>query len=218
MAKRFTDTEKWRDKWFRSLNPLEKLLFIYLVDNCDNAGVIEIDYSFWAYQVGCDNSEIIKAFNGLSKCTEVVGEWCWIENFLRHQKNLPLNETNNAHKQILSLLDEHKNRFISSIKFQYFLGANKGLNRPIGNSNDKVKVKVDENELIKNRYLIESQCRLHQCKEEEIIKHIKRFYLKNYASIETEKSIDEVIAHCTNWLAKQDIKKYLAPKKHWNAE
>ncbi len=43
MATRFTETNKWKDKWFRSLDPLEKVLFIYLIDNCDNAGFIEID-------------------------------------------------------------------------------------------------------------------------------------------------------------------------------
>ena len=43
MAKRFTDTDIWKKKWFRKL-PLEiKLLWCYLKDSCDHAGVIEFD-------------------------------------------------------------------------------------------------------------------------------------------------------------------------------
>lgn len=44
--KRFTDTNKWRDPWFRGLSGPAKMLWFYLCDNCDAVGVIEIDYKF----------------------------------------------------------------------------------------------------------------------------------------------------------------------------
>ena len=218
MGKRFTDTEKWKDKGFRSLTPIQKLLFIYLLDNCDNAGFIEVDIEFWSYQLKTKEHELLCEFNDMKRTIEVVGSWCWIPNFIKHQKNLPLNKSNNAHKQIISLIEEHKSKFIASLKFKQFLGANEGLNSPIGKGIVKVKVKVKESDLLENRRLIESQCRLHQCKEDEIKRHISRFYLKNYASSETDKTLEEIISHCTNWLAKQDIKKYIEPQKHWNEE
>ena len=153
-----TDTNKWKDKWFRALDPLEKILFIYLTENCNNAGFIEKDIEFWAYQIGADDTDILDAFKGLNNSIEIVGDWCWIVNFLKHQRNLPLNESNNAHKQIISLINEHKNKFISSIKFKEFLGANLGLIRPLvtySNSNSIVLVKE---EILKDKIWIEQIC------------------------------------------------------------
>ena len=42
--KRFTETNKWADPWFRKLSNQAKLLWFYLVDHCDNIGLVEIDY------------------------------------------------------------------------------------------------------------------------------------------------------------------------------
>lgn len=41
--KRFTDTQKWKDAWFSELPPTMKLLWLYLLDTADSAGVV--DYS-----------------------------------------------------------------------------------------------------------------------------------------------------------------------------
>jgi len=43
MGIRFTETEKWADKLFRKWKPETKLLFLFIVDNCDCAGFWEID-------------------------------------------------------------------------------------------------------------------------------------------------------------------------------
>jgi uncharacterized phage protein (TIGR02220 family) len=50
--KRFTETNKWGDVWFRKLSPSAKLLWQWLCDNCDAAGVIEPDYELAAFQIG----------------------------------------------------------------------------------------------------------------------------------------------------------------------
>jgi hypothetical protein len=41
--KRMTETNKWSDPWFRKLSHQAKLLWFYLVDHCDNIGLVEID-------------------------------------------------------------------------------------------------------------------------------------------------------------------------------
>jgi hypothetical protein len=43
MAKRFTDTEKWRKPWYRKLSSENKVLWQYFLDNCDHAGIIKLD-------------------------------------------------------------------------------------------------------------------------------------------------------------------------------
>lgn len=50
--KRFTETNKWRDPWFRKLSPTAKHLFQWLVDNCDNAGVIDLDLEAASFDIG----------------------------------------------------------------------------------------------------------------------------------------------------------------------
>jgi len=39
MAKRYTDTEKWKDDWFVSLNNDYRIIWQWLLDNCNHAGI-----------------------------------------------------------------------------------------------------------------------------------------------------------------------------------
>ena len=39
MAKRFTDTDKWKDEWYTDLPNDYKIIWQYLLDTCDNAGI-----------------------------------------------------------------------------------------------------------------------------------------------------------------------------------
>ncbi len=50
--KRFTETLKWNDPWFRKLKPEAKLLWYWILDNCDAAGVIEPDMELATFQIG----------------------------------------------------------------------------------------------------------------------------------------------------------------------
>lgn len=50
--KRFTETQKWSDPWFMDLSLVAKLLWFYLLDNCDNSGVIRFNPKLAAVQIG----------------------------------------------------------------------------------------------------------------------------------------------------------------------
>lgn len=51
MAKRFTDTTKWRNEWFRTLPDRAKLAWIFLCDECDKAGIMKIDWGLASFQL-----------------------------------------------------------------------------------------------------------------------------------------------------------------------
>lgn len=59
MAKRFTDTNIWKNqKWFKRLQPIHKLFWKYLTDSCDHAGVWKIDYLAITDDLGIEDFSI----------------------------------------------------------------------------------------------------------------------------------------------------------------
>lgn len=52
MAKRFTDTDKWRKPWFRSLSLEARTVWGYLTDNCDHAGIWPAAFDLMSGDVG----------------------------------------------------------------------------------------------------------------------------------------------------------------------
>ena len=136
MAKRFSETDKWQDEWFSELKPFNKLIFLFLVDRCDNAGFFEINARLSSFLIGITIEQFEQGLAGLNKCLikSNDGKKIWLKNFIQHQKNLPLNPINNAHKQIIFLLNSNKDNFDFDFKN---LGANEGLISPLGKGNDK---------------------------------------------------------------------------------
>lgn len=57
MAKRLTDSTKWNDSWFTNLPMDIKLVWIYLLDTCDHAGVYKTNIKLLKFQTGSERSE-----------------------------------------------------------------------------------------------------------------------------------------------------------------
>ena len=63
MAKRFTDNQKWSKSWFMDLTLEEKLLWIYMTDSCDHAGIWEVNWKLTSFMVGFQVTQLPKAFD-----------------------------------------------------------------------------------------------------------------------------------------------------------
>ncbi len=141
MSYRFTNTDKWGDAWFANLKPIEKLLFMYLTDNCDIAGFIEINFRKWAAEIDTDRSIIEEAFKGLARGYIISsdGDCIFIRNYLKHQKNLPLNENNKMHQGIIARFNLYLHKFecqyVDDLINRGLQGACKGLSSPTGKGN-----------------------------------------------------------------------------------
>ena len=158
MAYRFTNTEKWKDSWFSNLKQIEMLLFIYLCENCDIAGFIEINYKRWASDLNSSESTIKESIKGLERGLIISndGECLYIKNFIKHQKNLPLNENNRAHIGIIKRFEMYRYKFdiqdINDFILRGLKAPSKGLQSPrgigIGNNNiyNNTNIKEEEKE------------------------------------------------------------------------
>lgn len=130
--RRFTDTAKWDDPWFRGLSGPHKLVFLYVIDRCNNAGFWEYDEDAVIFHTKLKQETVEGACKALTRGLKGAGGWVWVKNFLKHQKNDELKLENPAHRQIISLLRDQLDRFSEIPEFQQFVAPYMGLVRPIG--------------------------------------------------------------------------------------
>lgn len=57
MAKRLSDSTKWADEWFTELPMDMKLVWLYILDMCDHAGVYKVNLRLLRFQTGTDRPE-----------------------------------------------------------------------------------------------------------------------------------------------------------------
>jgi hypothetical protein len=138
MAYRFTNTDKWNDTWFYELDLRQKAVFLYLCDLCDIAGFYEINIRRMAQDIGMSGADVKGALKGLHSriIYSVDGKYLFLRNFIKHQKNFPLNEGNRAHRGIIHSLTGKLQLFNFQSINEYFQspyeGASKGLQSPSG--------------------------------------------------------------------------------------
>lgn len=104
MAKRFTDTEKWKKKWYRELGSKLRDARQFILDNCDHAGIWEVDLvtlkHFTGQSVSID--EIKTSFNG--KVVELENDKIFIISFIEFQYGV-LKEESRPHQSVIRHLD-----------------------------------------------------------------------------------------------------------------
>ena len=113
MAKRFTDTEKWKKGFVRNLPPAYKLLWLYMLDDCDNAGVWQVEVEVASIRVGAklNEKEALKLFGNNVISFDGGTKW-FIKEFVKFQQGVnhiaELNSNSNPHKSILRIVEQYK--------------------------------------------------------------------------------------------------------------
>jgi hypothetical protein len=102
--KRFTETNKWQDPWFRKLPPQAKLLWLWLLDNCDCAGIIEPDKDLAGFMIGA-TEDLDSSFEAIADRIQWVGEKLVIPKFIRFQYGDKLNAKNSAHIGVIRRIE-----------------------------------------------------------------------------------------------------------------
>lgn len=145
MAKRFTDTDKWKKNVIKKMPPAYKLLWIYMCDDCDNAGIWHVDFDVAEIRIGEQISEEkAKEYFGDKIISIDKGEKWFIPGFIDFQYGV-LNIKNRAHESVIKKLEKYDllNEDLSVKDFSY-KPLNKPLASPLQGAKDKDKVKEEE--------------------------------------------------------------------------
>tara|TARA_R110000803_G_scaffold102336_2_gene170414 strand:- start:548 stop:1207 length:660 start_codon:yes stop_codon:yes gene_type:complete len=107
MPKRFTDTEKWKKGFIRSLPTKYKLLWLYILDDCNHAGLWDVDLEVAEIRIGAkiNTKEAIKYYSKNIKIFDNGNKW-FIPKFIEFQYG-QLNENVNAHKSVIRLIEKY---------------------------------------------------------------------------------------------------------------
>ena len=137
MSKRFTDSKKWDDPWFIDLSNEHKLLWIFILDKCDHAGIYKHSERLTRFMFGdVKFGDFIKVCNG--RLVSLKPYTYYVPKFNEFQYG-ELNPDNRVHKSVIDILEKE--------------GAYKGLISSMegckDKDKDKEKVKDKEKDNIK---------------------------------------------------------------------
>jgi hypothetical protein len=137
VANRLTDTEKWKDSWFRKLPGNLKLLYLFMVDTCDCAGIWQDQLADFNFQTGFNitHDEMERYFD--TKLIKISEEAYLIPRFVIFQQKGQFNpDRNKAHLGIKRRLDHYGISFNKLVDLaenkENDASALKGLQRGIG--------------------------------------------------------------------------------------
>ncbi len=108
MSKRLYDTGLWNKEWYRRLTPAEKAAWSYLLSECDNVGVLRVDFEHGNFLIGemIDWEGLPAKVNGNIKVLD-NGKW-WLSDFCAFQYgDLTQETTNRARMSHIALLKKH---------------------------------------------------------------------------------------------------------------
>lgn len=139
MAKRFTDTDKWKKPFFKKLKVQHKLLWFYILDDCDHAGIWHVDLEVVSLRVGeeINEKEALEDF-GENIIQFDNGDKWFIPDFVEFQYG-ELKETNRVHESVIKKLNKY--------------GLYKPLASPLQRAKDKeedIDIDKDKDEDIDN--------------------------------------------------------------------
>lgn len=181
MAKRFTDTNKYKKPFIRGLQGAYKLFWDYLYHECDHAGIWIVDFEIAQIYLGSDmqvnKSDALKFFNKNElRIIEINNGSKWfLPSFIDFQYN-ELSEANRAHNSVIKILNK------------YNLIDNKGLIRGLQAHKDKDKEKDKDKD--KENYIIlfekiDSELKIAEEFKEQILIWLKYKSEKNQSYKET---------------------------------
>ena len=107
MAKRFLDTNLFRKRWIRELDTDMKLFWVYLLTDCDHAGIWDVDVERASFQLNVNlmEVEILETFN--KKIVPFKRDKWFVPKFIEYQYG-ELNDNIRPHQSVIKILEKYK--------------------------------------------------------------------------------------------------------------
>ena len=165
-----------------------KLFWFYLLDNCDHAGIWEVDIELASFQMGVklDEARILKVFN--RKIVPFKTDKWFVPKFIVYQYG-ELNENNRVHNSVINILNKY--------------GLYKGRVSPLQGVKDKDKDK----DKVKDK---DKKSKKVQLKEIEIeLVELQKLFSSKDVKAEFEKWTDYMLSRGKTY------KNYSAAFRNW---
>jgi hypothetical protein len=178
MAKRFTETEKWKDNWFCNLTDNNKLFWLYILDNCNYAGIWEENLKLVQFYIK-DFKFDEKIYEG--RMIKLKNNKWFIPKFITFQYG-KLNPNIKPHLSVINLLKKE------DINVNPYVTLTKGLGKGYITPKDKDKDKDQEKDQDKDKDQGDNNKKGDvNNQKQDTPKLIKRF---------VKPSVDEVRSYC----------------------
>lgn len=195
MAQRLTDTNKWSKKFIKRLPPKYKLLWLYLCDACDHAGIWHYEPEIAELRTGFtyDWDQVLEYMDDKIVVFDDGEKWL-IEPYVRFQYK-KLNPKDKCHASAMKLLNKYELLFLYEDIIQ---GHTKGLKRPSQGYKVKVKVKdkVKVNKSSKGSLIVGSSIEETKKSNEE-----PEYNLLNPPPVKVEtQTVEGIMLGVENWI------------------
>lgn len=139
-----TDTDKWKKRFVRELSPQHKLLWFYILDDCNHAGIWDVDLEVASIRVGFDlTHDNLPSSFGEKVISFDNGDKWFIPEFIDFQYG-ELNPNSNVHKSVIALLEKYN--------LEGYLKGSQGVQSTLNNKDkdkDIVKAKAKVKRFVK---------------------------------------------------------------------
>ena len=140
MAKtRMIDTSFWDDPYIVSLDPIEKLLFIYFLANplTNVAGIYEITLKRIAFDTGIDRDTVLKILDRFEEAGKIYYRdgYVIIKNFIKHQAITEKSKIKTGIEKILNELPDNIKITLEGLSIPYIYPLNYSNSNSNTNSN-----------------------------------------------------------------------------------
>lgn len=146
MAKRFTDTEKFNDVWYRKLPLLQKVIWEYLLAECNHAGIFEnFDLEMMSFKIGeTVTTEDLEFFK--DRIVFLNSETIFIPKFIDFQYG-KLNPVVKVHASVIKELEKHS---IDSVNIEYSYPMDR-VSKDYNKTIDSIKDKNNNKDIYKDK-------------------------------------------------------------------
>lgn len=150
MAKRLTDTEKWKDEWFVGLNNDYRIVWQWLIDNCNHAGFCKRNISLinLMCRINISEKDLVEK---MENRVLIIGNNWFIPKFLKFQYPTLLS----AKPAILSVVRELFDKNCIGIIPESFGNSYLIVSESFENHCQMIKVKVKDT--VKDTVSLESK-------------------------------------------------------------